>query len=168
MGHWHAYYASQAKTLDGIGLVALVDGRVAGSTIGYLVNASPTLGVVYYVAVREEFRGLMLGKILILSLEEVLGGAQLYVATMQSRNKRSMKTFASLCYKLYKWSELEEVDEDLAEYIYRSTCSYEDDIVAVKGRLDVKPARNALEAAMSIWEEACYKPWLVWRRGRAI
>ncbi len=169
MGKWHAYYASQAGALEGVGLVAIVDGRVAGSAIGYLVDASPPLGVVYYVAVREEFRGLMLGRILILSLEEVLDSARLYVATMQSGNKRSIRTFKSLCYKIYTWRELEEADEDLAEYIYRSTCSYEDDIVAVKGVLEgAKPSRGALEEARRIWEETCYKPWLLWRRRRAI
>ncbi len=160
MGWWHAYYAEHSKSIGGRGLILEAGGYIQGSVIFYEAGlGSVTLGVIYYVSVRPQYRGSGLGKILVLSAEELMD-SDLYVSTLQSRNISSRKMFESLCYRPYTWSQLEGFSTTLSEVIYRSTCSYEDDLVVVKGDLQgLRFDRKDLKRARRIWDIACYKPW---------
>ena len=163
MGRRHGYYASSSRRIGARGLVALVDGDPAGSVVFYKVNTRTSIGVVYYVAVDPRYRGRHIGKILVLSAEEEMN-TDLYVATLVSSNKASYKMFRSLCYTPYTWEELEKVDDVVAEVIYRATCSYEDDLVMIKGVIkNGALGENDVEETLKIWDEACYKPWLMQR-----
>ncbi len=163
MGRRHGYYASSSSRIGARGLVALVNGDPAGSVVFYRVNTSTSIGVIYYVAVDPRYRGRGIGKILVLSAEEEMN-ADLYVATLVSSNKASFRMFKSLCYTPYTWEELEKMGNIVAEVIYRSTCSYEDDLVMIKGVIEYsKLGEEDLRKALKIWEESCYKPWLMQR-----
>ena len=160
MGRWHAYYAEHSRSVGGRGLVLEERGNRLGSVVFYEAKlGSITLGVIYYVAVKPRYRGQGLGKILVLSAEELMN-PDLYVSTLQSSNMPSRKMFESICYKPYTWSQLEEFSSMLAEAIYRSTCSYEDDLVMIKGGISgVRLDGDSLKRARRIWDIACYKPW---------
>lgn len=164
MGDWHAYYAKHSAAAGGEGIVAIVDGRPAGGLVYYQVDlGGAALGVIYYVAVRPEHRGGGIGKILVLSAEELMD-VDLYVATLQSSNTSSRRMFSSICYREYTWDKLTAISRRLAEVIYRATCSYEDDIVMIKGSVEeVGLSRGALRKARSVWDKICYKPWLMKR-----
>ncbi len=160
MGWWHAYYAGHSRSVGGRGLVLEARGNRLGSVVFYEAKlGSTTLGVIYYVAVKPHYRGQGLGKILVLSAEELMN-PDLYVSTLQSNNTPSRKMFESICYKPYTWSKLEDLSPMLAEAIYRSTCSYEDDLVMIKGSIgEVRLSRDSLKRARRIWDITCYKPW---------
>ncbi len=163
MGWWHGYYAKASRAIGARGLVLKVDGDSIGSTIYYSIKLpSLSIGVVYYVVVRREYRGRGYGKILVSSAEELMEPVDLIVATINGDNRSSISMFNSLSYKLYKWDELYEINGSLSDAIYRVTCSYEDDIVAIKTSLDISEVKfnqSDMEESMKVWDTACYRPW---------
>ncbi|MFN4046722.1 MAG: GNAT family N-acetyltransferase, partial [Acidilobaceae archaeon] len=60
---YHRVFAHAALENSGVGLVAAVNHRIAGSAIGYVAGFEPPkIGVIYYVYVKREHRGRGLGK----------------------------------------------------------------------------------------------------------
>ncbi len=167
MGDYHAYYAAWAARSGG-GLVARACGRPAGSVVYYRAELpEAVLGVVYYVAVRPQFRGLGLGRILVASAEEVMEGSDAYVATTTDDNIASQKLFRSLGYTVEAWEGLESrLGPAATEAIYLSTCAYEDDIVMTReekpGALRAITAES-LEEAQRHWDNLCLRPYLLRR-----
>ncbi len=170
MGWWHEYYARASRVIGALGLVLRVNGRDAGSVIYYKVTLpSLSIGVIYYVVVKSKYRGMSYGKILVASAEELLQPVDMVVATISGGNKASIAMFESMAYRLYSWEELDSVNSGLSEVIYRVTCSYEDDIVAIKTSLDLtklKPGSLDIDESMRIWDLACYTPWRRLKKGR--
>jgi len=169
MGEYHAYYAAWAARAGG-GLVARVGGRPAGAVVYYQAGLpGATLGVVYYVAVLPEFRGLGLGRVLVASAEEAMVGSHAYVATTTDSNAASKRLFRSMGYTVESWEGLEaRLGPVAAEALRLATCAYEDDIVMVReeepGALH-RLAPESLGAAQGYWEKLCLRPWLERRRG---
>jgi len=171
MGEYHGYYAGWAARTCGDGLVAKVNGKPAGAAIYYRVRGDGrSIGVIYYVAVLREYRRMGLGRILVASAEEALGGVDVYVATTTESNVASRRLFSSMGYKVESWDALEaEASPAVAEALYLAACAYEDDIVMYKeawrGALKGLGAA-ALKAAHEAWDEVCLKPYVLRRASR--
>lgn len=165
MGEYHGYYAFWSREAGASGLVARVDGRVAGATVYYKAGLDGLgLGVIYYVVVKPGYRGRGLGRILVASSEELMGPVDAYVATTTSDNRSSMRMFESLGYRALRLYELEDELGVMAyDLIVYATCLYEEDLVLLK---DVsrdwyeRITHEHLRAAYRIWERICYEPWL--------
>ena len=169
MGEYHGYYAGWAAEHCGGGLVALAEGRPAGSVVYYTVETPHArIGVVYYVAVLPRYRGLGLGRILVASAEEVMRGSDVYVATTSESNVASRRLFHSMGYRVESWISLERrLGPAPREVLEMAACAYEDDVVMYKevapgalsriGAGDLRAARNA-------WDGVCLKPYLLRKR----
>ncbi len=167
MGEYHAYYANASRVLGAKGLIAKINGRVAGSTIFYRIEGPLSLGVIYYVAVYPEFQGNSIGKVLVLSAEEVLGDVDVYLATIEKENVVSQRLFSSLGYILVDMNSLYLRDSSLTKALKMAACAYEDDVAALKSvKVDVNSTINMLKikdmirVIKKVWKKGCYKPWL--------
>ena len=173
MGSYHAYYARAAldRLPTSIGLVYYIHNMPAGTAVCYTAVGSMKLGVIYYVAVDHKFRGRGIGKALVSSCERALDMPETYVATIELRNHPSARMFQQLGYTVKAYSELaREVGWKAISAIHHATCSYEEDLIALK------PASpKAVEKLPSmtpddykeVWWEICYKPWME-RKYRAL
>ena len=164
MGFYNYYYASATSTLGARGLVAKVNGVAAGSVVFYAVELElTTVGVIYYVVVKPQFRGLGLSRVLIASAEVLMEsdyGAECFIATTTSDNLASIRAFAGLGYEVRSLSGYGEGVED--EFINLVACAYEDDVAMVKG--DLRLTDSDMDRAYEVWRRACYEPWLrMWR-----
>jgi ribosomal protein S18 acetylase RimI-like enzyme len=168
MGRYHGYYAKESRRLNARGLVLFVDGHAVWSTVIYEIKDSINIGVIYYVVVEKEFRGKGLGKILVLSAEEVLSSDKneiIFLATISRKNIASIKMFESLGYAIINLDDLYDERPILYEVIKKATCGYEDDIAALKViGTSFERALLLLEEmkpyAERAWRKACYMPWL--------
>ncbi len=117
-------------------LVLLVDGKPVGFNQVYAWPCcGVTLGVHHYAAVVPEARGRGYGKLLIASGEEVLEemGADVFAATLSSRNRASRSMLEALGYHVLGWSEVGEATcESIVEELLYVTGGYGDDLVALK------------------------------------
>lgn len=162
MGWYHWYYAKAAVLNGARGLVAVSNGSRLGAAIFYEARLdSLRLGVIYYVAVKRGWQGRGIGKSLVATAENILSLGS-YIATLSSDNERSARLFKGLGYEILDWESLaRRFGNVLAEAIYYATCSYEDDIVAVKGLRGLeRVSYRDVEAASRIWDAICYYPWL--------
>ncbi len=94
------------------------------------------LGVHHYAAVDPEYQGRGYGRLLIASGEEVLEemGAEVFAATLSSRNIASRRMLESLGYSVMEWRVVEEQTcSDALEELMYVTGGYGDDLVALKG-----------------------------------
>lgn len=169
MGEYHQHFALACMD-EGVcsALLASLDGEPVGVGIVYGIGEEEIdVGVIYYVVVREGFRGLGLGKILVASAEEVLSsrGARALIATTRRDNSASRRLFASLGYSEYL---IEALDWRARELVERAACAYEDDYLCVKGASSISALVESLERNLSsvenVWRRICYYPWL--RRAR--
>ncbi|MET1159610.1 MAG: GNAT family N-acetyltransferase [Thermoprotei archaeon] len=165
MGWYHSYYASSCLEYGVCrALVARDNGRDIGITVYYTVPTQPIrLVVIYYVAVAPEYRGLGIGKALVLSVEHLNSGSG-FIATTQSNNTVSRRLFKNLGYQEYFFDEL---DWDTALFIEKLTCAYEDDIVFYKDTVsldEIASVESNRELAEELWDKICYEPWLRLRR----
>lgn len=174
MGWWHGYYAKAVlERLDAsVGLVARVDGKPAGASIGFVAEGEgPRVGVIYYIVVDERYRGRGLGRLLVSKLEERLmsWGAETLIATIEEGNEASMRLFSSLGYKVLGVSQAERLlGWEALEALLHAACSYEEDYVALKPvRVGVEQLRCLRPGSYrDVWWRACYEPWLDLRRAR--
>ncbi|MEB3816538.1 MAG: GNAT family N-acetyltransferase [Desulfurococcales archaeon] len=171
MGEYHGYYAGWAARECGDGIVAFVDGKPAGAAVYYEARGSrASIGVVYYVAVLPAYRGMGLGKVLVLSAEELMRDVDVYLATTTEDNVASHKLFSSLGYQVLSWEALEQrVGHRVAEAFYLASCAYEDEVAMYKGsrpgwldRLRGEP----LERMHDVWNRVCLRPYLLRARKR--
>jgi len=171
MGWFHAYYASACIDIGRCGGVIALDRDVVGVGVFYKVDLKPyAIGVIYYVAVDERYRGKGIGKMIVASIEELLNSDSLgyYVASTRSSNIGSRRMLQDLGYiEVY----LDDLDSDLYEAILQAVCAYEDDI------LSIKPVKNSIEylykmlrdennlkIVRDIWRVQCYGLWRKLRR----
>lgn len=167
MGSLQAHYA-MACFNQGLcrSLLAVVDGPV-GVSLFYSIKLEPehTLGVIYYVVVKREFRGESIGRVLVLSTEHVLedDGVDAVVATTRADNQHSRRLFGSLGYTEIP---LQSIEEKYGEMFTKLTCSYEDDVVLAKRfKADVSDLIAVLgiksneEKIEELWRTLCYVPW---------
>ncbi len=169
LGQIHAYYAKQLVSA-GLGeyLCAILNNLVVGSIFFYkLVDG---LGVVYYVAVRRDFEGSGIGKMLVLSAEEVLSdiGCGAYLASTKVSNNASRTMFKSLGYEEFELNDVYRLYGSETDLLIKGLCAYEDDVVLIKG-LDlgdvIRILRKNRRDVNGFWRKACYKPWIeLWRR----
>lgn len=174
MGDYHSYYAKIAlERVEGArGIIALVGGEPGGAAVCYPASGRVKLGVVYYIVVDPRFRGRGLGRRLVLECENIAGGADFYVATIELRNAASARMFASIGYNVTAYHELAEtIGWRAVAAIHHATCSYEEDLIAYKpGSMG---ADSKLLSTLSpddykdLWWEICYKPWMERRYGIA-
>ncbi|GBF08474.1 hypothetical protein apy_01990 [Aeropyrum pernix] len=167
MGRYHGYYARAAvERLKGsVGLVARLAGEEAGAIICYRAGSRVELGVIYYVVVLPRARGRGLGKMLVSSCEERLGAPHFYVATIELRNTASARMFQSLGYRVMADYELAEiVGWEAVAAVHHATCSYEEDLIAIKEGREGVGLETLSEAEpddyRDVWWEICYKPWM--------
>ncbi len=111
-------------------LVAEVNGRIAGVAEVYTtrVGGYGKVGVVYFLAVRKEYRGMGIGKKLVLEAEELFRREKCTysAASTVESNRASQGLFRSLGYSLFRKGS--RVYWDLVEAL----SAYEDDVVMVK------------------------------------
>ncbi|BAN90714.1 GNAT family N-acetyltransferase [Aeropyrum camini] len=167
MGRYHGYYARAAlERLKGaVGLVARLGGEEAGAVVCYRAEARVELGVIYYVVVLPRARGRGLGKLLVSSCEEKLGTPHFYVATIELRNTASARMFQSLGYRVMADYELADiVGWEAVAAIHHATCSYEEDLIALKEGREWVTLETLSKAVpddyKDVWWEICYKPWM--------
>ncbi|PUA31639.1 MAG: hypothetical protein B7O98_09070 [Zestosphaera tikiterensis] len=179
MSWFHGYYARSCLE-SGVCNATIVKerGEVVGSGLYFKVLIEPEpLGVVYYVVVKDAFRGLGYGKVLVSSIEELLSweGVKYFIATARKTNKPSINMFKSLGYVVIELTEL----NDLIEVIRYVACSYDDDVLMIKGESikevkDVEPAvrylmklRHNRNVVRDVWERICHKPWVNLQKQRS-
>lgn len=172
LGRVHSVYASSldpgySYRLD----LFLGDVLVGQAVVYYMRGGRGGLGVVYYVAIEEGFRGRGLGKILVASAEEVFEseGLDYSIATIRGDNTASLRLFTSLDYEIVGWDRLERVcGEDIGERLLRVSCGYDDDYVALKSLIDRGRGLEGLcrvvggldeEIIERHWYRTCYMPW---------
>jgi GNAT superfamily N-acetyltransferase len=166
LGRVHGYYAYYAIA-SGVAHAAILRlrGRVAGVEIFYRARVGKvTTCIHYYVVVRRELRGQGLGKVLVVSVEE-LCRANFYLATTKSDNIASRKMFSSLCYSEHYWYDLESAfGWDAVYELARLTCGFEDEVLLVKsldGKLgDLVNELLRYGVPERLWRKICYEPWM--------
>ncbi len=178
MSWFHGYYAKSCLEAGVCNAVVVKkQGEVIGSGLYFKVLTKPEpLGVIYYVVVKDVFRGFGYGKVLVSSIEELLSwdGVKYFIATTRRTNKPSINMFKSLGYVVVELTEL----EDFTEVIGYVACSYDDDVLMVKGELikeveDVKPVMKYLmklrqnkDVVKEVWEKICHSPWVKLQKQR--
>ena len=167
MGEYHAYYANASRALGAKGLIAKLNRHVAGATIFYRIEGPMSLGVIYYVAVYPEFQGNNIGKVLVLSAEEVLGDVNVYLANIEKENVVSQKLFSSLGYVLVDLNSLYLRDSSATKALKMAACAYEDDVAALKSVkvgvnsiINMLKMKDVIRVIKKVWRRGCYKPWL--------
>jgi len=95
-------------------------------------------------------------------------GVKYFIATARKTNKPSINMFKSLGYVVIELTEL----NDLIEVIRYVACSYDDDVLMIKGESikevkDVEPTvrylmklRHNRNVVRDVWERICHKPWV--------
>lgn len=166
-----AYYAREgALGAGGFGLVARVDSEAVGAVVAYPARGPLTLGVIYYVAVLEDWRGRGLGRILVASAEELLeeAGSQVFLATTYYGNEASIHLFDSMGYRVVGVARASaEIGWDAVEALLHAACSYEDDVLMVKPWDASRLSKLRPDDYRETWWNSCYKPWLkLWRKPR--
>lgn len=160
-------FAHAALENRGVGLVAAVNHRIAGSAIGYVAGFEPPkIGVIYYVYVKREHRGRGLGKVLVASLEELLEnmGAEILIASTRGHNIASRRLFNSMGYSELTWENVEELlGGEKARALEMASCSYEDDIIMVKPYVKLLNIELDVGNYEDLWFNICYKPWIEYR-----
>lgn len=179
MSWFHGYYARSCLEA-GIckAVIVKVGEESVGSGLYYKVAIEPQpLGVIYYVVVKDVFRGLGYGKVIVSSIEELLSqdGVRYFIATTRKTNNLSINMFRSLGYLAVELSTL----GDLLEVIRYITCGYDDDVLLIKGELvenveDVKlvirqliKSRRNMSIVKNLWERICHEPWVNLRKRTA-
>jgi len=160
---WSRYYAEACVELGFCrALAAVLGGRIVGGVVYYTIplrSSKPFVGVIYYVAVEEEYRGRGIGSALVPSAEES-ANASIYMATTRRSNTTSLRLFESLGYRA---AELDKMSGEASSLINKALCSYEDDVLLYKGVERVEELTSALKMFRSDVEtfhrEACYNPW---------
>ncbi len=171
MGWFHAYYASACIDIGRCGGVIALDRNVVGVGVFYKVDLKPyAIGVIYYVAVDERYRGRGIGKMIVSSIEELLNSNSLgyYIASTRSSNISSRKMLQDLGYmEIY----LDNLDSDIREVIIQAVCAYEDDILSIKPvgtsieyLYTMLRDRNNLRIIRDVWKIQCYDLWRRFRR----
>ncbi|MEM0341042.1 MAG: GNAT family N-acetyltransferase [Acidilobaceae archaeon] len=161
-GPYHFSFIKSSANYGARVLLALAEDIPAGAVIGFTAF---DMGVVYYIYVEERFRGLGVGKTLILSLEEIFEsmGTKVFVASTVFSNKTSMRLFESLGYELIPIELLEEKSPVVAEKIKKVACMEDDDVLMVKPSLQ-ELQRSLLKVnskdVVKMWIAQCYKPWI--------
>jgi len=165
---WSRYYAEACVELGFCrALAAVLSGRIVGGVVYYTIplrSSKPSVGVIYYIAVEEEYRGRGIGSALVLSAEES-ANASIYMATTRRSNTASLRLFESLGYRA---AELDEIGGEVGSLLDKALCSYEDDVLLYKGVEGVEELTSALKMFRNDVEtfhrEACYNPWRRLRR----
>ncbi len=172
MGWTHSYYAIESvkRGFSKI-VVAFIDNAPVGVGVYYLVNGSSIrVCVHYYIVVREEYRGIGVGKVLVSSIEELNRSVRGFLATTVYDNMASRRLFGSLGYSEYTFNYIEErLGYSVLRELVRATCGFEDDIFLVKSiGLDplelLKSLSKERKIIRSLWENICWQPWLDLRR----
>jgi GNAT superfamily N-acetyltransferase len=174
IGEIHRYYAENLDPSKSARLDLYLNKVLIGQAVVYWISSGhASIGVVYYVAVDKRFRGRGLGKILVLSSEEILTekGSLVALATLRSGNKASINLFNSLNYELYSWDHIERsCGADIVDFLLKATCGYEDDYLAIKdlsdrgvgdyicGRLN-RLYKDLGREVENHWRGSCYLPW---------
>ncbi len=165
MGRLHGYYASTVVENGSARVLVAYDGSGKARGVEVFYNASidgMKACIHYYVVVARGWRGMGIGKVLVLSAEE-LCRADVYLATTTWENMASRRMFQSLCYEEHAWDEIEEAyGWDAVSELVKLTCGYEDDLVLVKPGKNMEELLKALErrgAPKGVWNRVCYEPW---------
>ncbi len=170
---FHAYYAYTCIKIGKCKAVVCGDGDIVkGVGVFYIVDTKPiSIGIIYYVAVEQRFRGQGIGKIIVASIEELMDiyGAKLYIATTRLDNIPSRRMLEDLNYKEII---LDSINEKLRDAIEKLTCAYEDDVLYVKSSKNYQSF--SIETILSnkinyriindIWNILCYRPWIKLRQ----
>lgn len=175
MGPWQAHYAVSCFSQGYCrGLMAMSEVPL-GVSLFYSVDLEPgySVGVIYYIVVKREFRGQGIGRVLVLSAEHILEseGARVIVATARADNLPSRRMFRSLGYDEIP---LDSIEGRCGELFTKLTCSYEDDVAFVKsagidlsGLISTFGSRVNAEKIERLWYSLCYRPWRQMRRSPA-
>ncbi|MCX8185123.1 MAG: GNAT family N-acetyltransferase [Sulfolobales archaeon] len=174
MGMWQAHYASTCFNQKICRSLAIASEKLLGVVLFYTaqLELDRSLGVIYYVVVREEYRGRGFGKVLVSSAEYLLedAGVDLVVATARSENTPSRNLFNSLGYSEISLHAIEEI---YGELLTKLTCGYEDDLVFFKNMrasltevLSVLSLESNLKKIEELWYTLCYRPWREMRSSR--
>lgn len=167
MGAWQAHYAMACFNQGYCrGLVAL-SGVPLGVSLFYSTRLEPgySVGVIYYIVVRREYRGQGIGRVLVLSTEHLLEseGSKVIVATTRADNYSSRRLFSSLGYNEIP---LRSIEDKCGELFTKLTCSYEDDVAFVKSAgMDLSDLISTFNTKVNIekierlWYSICYRPW---------
>ncbi|MEB3807194.1 MAG: GNAT family N-acetyltransferase [Desulfurococcales archaeon] len=173
MGEWHSYYAVEAIR-GGIAeyLLAYINGMPRGGVVYYSIpfRGGGDITIIYYVVVSPQARGHDIGRILVLSVEEVTG-SKAYLATIGEGNVASKRMFESIGYRVYTYDSVEESHGYVvARKIARASCGYEDSMVAVKpGETGLGLIADLDEDAVErVFQAICYRPWKKLRRRETI
>ena len=166
LGEYHAYYAEVAATSPyGSWLCLELQGSVIGSSIVYVLPTDPTVGVVYYIALSKGFESKGLGKVLLASSEEILEmrGCKAFIASTTLDNIKSISLFKSMGYAAITIDEIyDAMDHRDVDLLLRALCSYEDDVVFIKG-MDLDAIIDVIEKSSKrvakLWRKICYEPW---------
>jgi len=174
IGEIHRYYAENLDPSKSVRLDLYLNKVLIGQAVVYWISSGhASVGVVYYVAVDKRFRGRGLGKILVLSSEEILTekGSLVALATLRSDNKASINLFNSLNYETYSWDYIERFcGSDIEDFLLKATCGYEDDYLAIKELIDRETGDNICRRLNHLykdlgrevefhWRRSCYIPW---------
>ncbi len=174
IGSIHRYYAQNLDPLRSMRLDLYLNNVLVGQAVIYWISSvKGSIGVIYYVAINKRFRGRGLGKILVLSAEEILSekGSIVSLATMRSSNKVSTRLFGSLNYDIISWDHIiERFGSDLEDFLLRATCGYEDDLLAIKDLSQNRSMDDPWKKIYSLyqylideverhWRNSCYMPW---------
>ncbi|WFO75889.1 GNAT family N-acetyltransferase [Desulfurococcaceae archaeon MEX13E-LK6-19] len=175
MGPLHAYYAVECiKTRICRSIIVLHDNKPVATGVYYTVPIdTKTLTIIYYIAVEKEHQKQNIGKITVLSIEELTAQNTIaYMASTTIENKASIKMFKDLGYTVLILDDLYRRYNDMTiNLLTKITCSHEDDVYLIK---TIKPytIRQILDSikpgtAHRIWRQICYKPWVkLWRTKR--
>jgi len=129
--YWFKYWLPRSSVL-----VAEVNGEAVGF-VEFTIRRTicGRTGIMMYVGVLPEYRGQGIGKILILSAEELLlrRGISTYMASTRSWNDHSIRLFKSLGYEIITVHDLyEKLGFYRAYELIASLHAYEDDIIMFK------------------------------------
>lgn len=169
MTWFHSYYAVSCIDVGICRTVVAYDSSVVGVGVFYIV---PRLGVgvVYYVSVLPEYRGMGIGKAIVASIEEILSyeDTEVFIATTRRDNIASREMLKNLGYLEI---ELEELSNTVEELVTMMTCGYEDDLLYVKTcGIDVEEffdkitRPSSVSTIESVWRKICYRPWVRLRK----